>query len=71
MSERNVVERLKQLGTEKVVDGSELCPCCGGLSPGISPDGETIVHCPVCHDRQVVTVVDAERWRNEMRKRHA
>jgi hypothetical protein len=33
-------------------------------------DGETIVHCPVCHDRNVVTVEDADRWRNEMRKRH-
>ena len=60
MSERNVVETLRELGPEKVVDGSELCPCCDGLSPGISADGETIVHCPVCHDRNVVTVADTE-----------
>src|SRR6266851_8857783 len=70
MSERNLVETLRELGPEKVVDGSELCPCCDGLSPGISADGETIVHCPVCHDRNVVTVEDADRWRNEMRKQH-
>jgi hypothetical protein len=70
MSEHNVVETLRELGPEKVVDGLELCPCCDGLSPGISMDGETIVHCPVCHDRNVVTVEDADRWRNEMRKRH-
>jgi hypothetical protein len=31
---------------------------------------ETIVHCPVCQDHNVVTVEDADRWRNEMRKRH-
>jgi hypothetical protein len=46
MSERNLFETLRELGPEKVVDGSELCPCCDGLSPGISADGETIVHCP-------------------------
>ena len=70
MTERNLVETLRELGPEKVVDGSELCPCCDGLSPGISADGETIVHCPVCHDRNVVTVEDADCWRNEMQKRH-
>jgi len=70
MSERSLLETLRELGPEKVVDGSELCPCCDGLSPGISADGETIVHCPVCHDRNVVTAEDADRWRNEMRKRH-
>ena len=70
MSERNLVETLRELGPEKVVDGSELCPCCDGLSPGISMDGQTIVHCPVCHDRNVVTVEDADRWRSEIRKRH-
>ncbi len=41
MSEHNVVETLRELGPEKVVDGLELCPCCDGLSPGISMDGET------------------------------
>ena len=29
---------------------ADVCPACDGLSPGISADGETIMHCPVCHD---------------------
>jgi len=70
MLNRTLVEKLKQLGPEQVVDGFELCPCCDGLSPGIAMDGETIVHCPVCHDQHAVTVADADRWRDEMRKRH-
>jgi len=70
MSEPNVLETLRDLGPEKAVYELELCPCCDGLSPGFRVDGETIEHCPVCHDRNLVTVEDADRWRNEMRKRH-
>jgi hypothetical protein len=70
MSERNLVETLNKLGPEKVVDESELCPCCDGLSPGIGMDGETVMHCPVCHDQNAATVADADRWRDEMRKRY-
>jgi hypothetical protein len=47
-----------------------VCPACTGLSPGISIDGETIMHCPVCQDTGKVTVEEADRWREEMRKRH-
>jgi hypothetical protein len=63
MSNRALVEKLTQLGPEQVVDGFELCPCCHGLSPGIAKDGETIMHYPVCHDQDAVTVADADRWR--------
>jgi hypothetical protein len=44
-----------------------VCPACTGLSPGISIDGETIMHCPVCQDTGKVTVEEADRWREEMR----
>ena len=27
-----------------------ICPTCDGLSPGIGIDGETIMHCPGCHE---------------------
>jgi hypothetical protein len=37
---------------------------------GISIDGETIMHCPVCHDREKVTVEEADRWRREMRGKY-
>jgi hypothetical protein len=45
-----------------------MCPCCTGLSPGIAMDGETIVHCPVCHDTGKATPKEAERYEEEMRK---
>ena len=61
-------ERLRPLGPAQEVDGYELCGCCDGLSPGL--DGhEQIVHCPLCHDRHVVTVAAADRWRKEMAER--
>jgi hypothetical protein len=39
----------------------EVCPACTGPSPGISIDGETIMHCPVCQDTGKVTVEEADR----------
>ncbi len=36
-----------------------VCPACMGLSPGISIDGETIMHCPVCNDTGKVTVEES------------
>jgi hypothetical protein len=36
MSKREyLVETLKRLGPEHVVDGAELCPQCDGLSPAL------------------------------------
>ena len=70
MINRTLVEKLRQLGPELVVEGFELCPSCDGLSPGIAIDGETVMHCHVCHDQNAVTVADAGRWRDEMRKRY-
>ena len=49
---------------------ADLCPACDGLSPGISIDGETIMHCPVCHDTGKVTPDEAERWAREMAQRY-
>jgi hypothetical protein len=70
MSKReDLVETLKRLGPEHVVDGQELCPQCDGLSPGLSIN-ERIVHCRLCHDAHAVSVEDADRWREEMRKRY-
>jgi hypothetical protein len=70
MSERqNLDETLRRLGPEHVVDGKELCPACDGLSPGLSID-EGIVHCRLCHDAHAVSIEEADRWREEMRKRH-
>jgi hypothetical protein len=60
---RELVEKLMNLGPEKVVDGYEICPQCDGLSPGIDMDGETIVHCPTCHDKNAVTVEEAHSYR--------
>jgi hypothetical protein len=48
-----------------------VCPACTGLSPGISMDGETIMHCPVCHDTGSVTLEQARQWEEEMRSRDA
>jgi hypothetical protein len=67
---RDLVEKLKNLGPEKVVDGYELCPQCDGLSPGLSID-ERIMHCSTCHDAHAVSVEDADRWREQMRARDA
>jgi hypothetical protein len=70
MSNRETLETLCRLGPEQVLDGRELCPCCDSLSPGIAMDGETIVHCPVCHDKGMVTVEEADHWRQEMREKY-
>lgn len=67
----SVVEALERLGPEHVVDGQELCPQCDGLSPGISIDGETVMHCSTCHDAHAVTVEQANRWREDMKARYA
>ena len=45
------------------------CPACDGLSPGISVDGETIMHCPVCHDTGNVTPEESERFWKEAKER--
>jgi hypothetical protein len=74
MSEREtIVEALKRLGPEHVVEGLELCPACDGLSPGLgsrrNESGEIedcIVNCGVCHNKHAVTVEDADRWRRSL-----
>jgi ribosomal protein S27AE len=71
MSNRELADKLMELGPEKVVDAHEFCPQCWGLSLGIHMDGETIMHCSTCHDQHAVTVEDANRWREAMRKRAA
>ena len=79
MSKReDLVETLKRLGPEHVVDGAGLCPACDGLSPALGfrrdPSGELeecIVNCSVCHNKHMVTVEEANRWRREIRKQHA
>jgi len=68
MTNRETLEVLRKLGPEKVLDGMELCPSCDSLSPCIAMDGETVMHCPVCHDQGMVTVEAADRWRQAMRK---
>jgi hypothetical protein len=64
-------EEFCEMDGELLIEVSErppdLCPACDGLSPGISMDGETIMHCSTCHDKHAVTVEDADRWREEMR----
>jgi len=64
----NLLETLRRLGPEHVVDGMELCPSCDSLSPGIAMDGETVMHCPVCHDKGMVTVEETDRWRRRMQE---
>ncbi len=49
---------------------ADLCPCCDGLSPGIDLDGETIIHCPICHDRHTVTPEQIKAYEDEMRARY-
>jgi hypothetical protein len=75
MSIRETLEALRKLGPEKVLDGYELCPCCDSLSPGIGfrrgASGEIeeyIMHCPICHDKGFVTIEEADRGREEIRK---
>jgi hypothetical protein len=71
MSNReNLVETLRRLGPEHVVGGMELCPACDSLSPGISTDGETIMHCGLCHDAGLVTVEEANLWRQAMQEKY-
>jgi hypothetical protein len=69
-SRENLLETLLRLGPEHVADGMELCPSCDSLSPGISIDGETIMHCPVCHDKGTVSVEKADRWRQAMQEQY-
>lgn len=55
------------VGDEDIGDRpADLCPACDGLSPGISMDGETIMHCPVCSDTGKVTPEQADRWQREV-----
>jgi len=68
MTSRQTLETLRRLGPEKVLDGMELCPSCDSLSPCIAMDGETVMHCPVCHDQGMVTVEAADRWRRRMQE---
>jgi hypothetical protein len=67
---RDLVEKLEQVGPEQVIDGMELCPQCTGLSPGISADGETVIHCSTCHDVHAVTVEAANEYRKAVAARH-
>jgi hypothetical protein len=50
--------------------GRETCPQCDGLSPGLSIN-ERMIHCSLCYDAHVVTVEEADRWRDEMRRRRS
>jgi hypothetical protein len=58
-----------------VEEGDDLppgvCPACMGLSPGISVDGETTMHRPLCHDTGTVTPEQAKQWEQEMASRYA
>ncbi len=45
----------------------ELCPACDGLSPGISMDGETVMHCLLCHDTGQVMPDQAKVWEERIR----
>jgi hypothetical protein len=71
-------ERLCKLDGAYLVsidEGNELppgiCPACTGLSPAIDMDGETIMHCPVCHGSGTVSPEEAQRWQREMSERYA
>jgi hypothetical protein len=69
---RDLVEKLRKVGPEQVVDGFQLCPCCDSLSPGIAMDGETIMHCPICHHSGKVTPKENERfWETVEQQRKA
>jgi hypothetical protein len=70
MSNREMLQALRRLGPEKVLNGIGLCPCCDSLSPGIAMDGETIVHCPVCYDKGMVAFEAADRWRQKLREKY-
>jgi hypothetical protein len=48
-----------------------VCPACQGLSPGISADGETIMHCSVCDDTGKVTPEQARKWEQAMATKYA
>jgi hypothetical protein len=75
--DQKLVQTLLRLGPEQVVDGRELCPQCDGLSPGLGfrrnesgEHEEFIMHCSTCNDIHIVSVEDADRWREAMRKRY-
>jgi hypothetical protein len=53
------------------ISGVQTCPACMGLSPGISIDGETVMHCKVCGDSGRVSLERARQWEEEMRARYA
>ena len=76
MGNRELVDRLRRLGPEQVLEGWELCPACDSLSPVLSfrrgTDGtieECVIHCSLCHDAGTVSVEAADRWRREMAER--
>jgi len=76
MSNRELVDRLRRLGPEHVLNGRELCPACDSLSPGLGfrrgADGEIeecVMPCELCHGAGAVTVEVADCWRREMAKR--
>ena len=69
MNTKELRATLYEVGPGHAVEGYELCGNCMGLSPGISMDGETITHCPLCHDGHLVTASEADRWRKEMAER--
>jgi hypothetical protein len=74
MSNRELVATLKRLGPEHVVSRMELCCQCDGLSPALgfrADASEYIVNCSLCHSKHTVSVEDADRWREKMRKRVA
>jgi hypothetical protein len=48
---------------------ADVCPTCDGLSPGISIDGETIMHCGVCNETGKVTPEQNERFWEAVRER--
>jgi hypothetical protein len=68
MNSEELREKLWQLGPERKVDGRELCPACDGLSRGLDLTGEHIVHCRVCNDQHVVSIKEADAWRDVTRR---
>jgi hypothetical protein len=69
MNHNELRKQLLEVGPSQEISGHELCPVCGGLSPGVDMTGENIVHCPLRHDGHVVTVAAADRWWKEMAER--
>jgi hypothetical protein len=59
MNNEELRDKLYQVGPGCEIDGYELCDCCDGRSPGISMYDESIMHCPGCNDRHIVTTEKA------------